>query len=56
MPDSLKKFGKNLKHLKHVTMLYVAIKSATSTPEEIHKVFHMLQDSLDEKFTFMVWS
>ena len=52
-------FGKNLKHLprlhrhlKQVTQLYVATKSATFTPEEIHKVLHTLQDSPDEKLSF----
>ena len=51
-------YGKNLKHLsrfckhlKQVTQLYVATKSATFTPEEIHKVLHSLQDSSDEKMT-----
>ena len=45
-------YGKNLKHLprlhkhlKQVTQLYVATKSTTFTPKEIHKVLHSLQDS-----------
>ena len=32
-------------------MLYVATKSDTFTPEEIHKALHMVQHSLSEKFT-----
>ena len=51
-------FGKNLKHLprfhkhlKQVTMLYVATKSVTFTPEEIHKVLSTIQDSSDDNFT-----
>ena len=51
-------YGKNLKHLprlhkhlNHVTQLYVATKSATFNPEEIHKVLHTMQDSSDKKMT-----
>ena len=50
--------GKNLKHLprfhKHlmqVSHLYVATKSATFTPKEIHNVLYTMQDSSDKKMT-----
>ena len=54
----INEYGKNLKHLprlhkhlKQVTQLYVATKSATFTPKEIHNVLYTMQDSSDKKMT-----